>query len=51
MAAVKVEKVADSGGEPAPAPTTTASAPVTSGAIPETVGGEEAEVVEIMGGE
>jgi hypothetical protein len=51
MAAVKVEKVADSGGEPAPAPTTTASAPVTSGAIPETVGGEEAEVVETMGGE
>src|SRR5215212_5353517 len=51
MAAVKVTKIADSGGEPAPAPTTTASAPVTSGTMPETVGGEEAEVVETVGGE
>ncbi|HWS80980.1 MAG TPA: nitrate reductase [Rubrobacter sp.] len=51
MAAVKVTKVADSGGEPAPAPTTTASAPVSGGSIPETVGGEEAEVVETVGGE
>jgi hypothetical protein len=49
--AVKVEKVADSGGEPAPAPTTTASAPESSGTIPGTVGGEAAEVVETMRGE
>ena len=50
MAAVKVTKVTDSGGEPAPAPTTTASAPVSSGSIPETVGEEDAEVVETIGG-
>jgi ferredoxin-nitrate reductase len=49
VAAVRVTKVADAGGEPAPAPTTTASAPV--GSMPETVGGTEAEVVETVGGE
>jgi anaerobic selenocysteine-containing dehydrogenase len=48
--AVKVTKVAYSGGEPAPAPTTTASAPVAGGSIPGTVGGEAAEVVESVGG-
>ena len=51
VAAVKVTKVADAGGEPAPAPTTTASAPVTRGSVPETVGGEHAEVLETRGGE
>jgi anaerobic selenocysteine-containing dehydrogenase len=49
VAAVRVTKLADAGGEPAPAPTTTASAPV--GSMPETVGGTEAEVVETVGGE
>jgi ferredoxin-nitrate reductase len=49
VAAVRVTKVADAGGEPAPAPTTTASAPI--GSVPETVGGAEAEVVEIVGGD
>jgi len=51
VGAVRVTKVADAGGEPAPAPTTTASASVTSESVPETVGGEEAEVVETVGGE
>jgi predicted molibdopterin-dependent oxidoreductase YjgC len=37
-AAVRVERVADGGGVPAPAPTTTASEPVT-GKLPATTGG------------
>jgi predicted molibdopterin-dependent oxidoreductase YjgC len=52
VAAARVTKVADSNGEPAPAPTTTASAPVTNGTggptPPETTGHGEAEVKETV---
>ena len=43
--AVRVTKLADGGGRPAPAPTNTASAPV-DGDVPETRGGPQAEVAE-----
>jgi ferredoxin-nitrate reductase len=49
--AVRVTKVAEADGEPGPVPTMTASAPVTSGSVPETVGGEDAEAVETVEGE
>src|SRR5215204_4252432 len=52
VAAARVSKVADADGEPSPAPTTTASAPVANGAggptPAETVGGDEAEVKETL---
>ncbi|HVF02414.1 MAG TPA: nitrate reductase [Rubrobacteraceae bacterium] len=53
VAAVKVTKVADdTDGQPAPAPTTTASAPAdgTNGSVPQTAGGSEAEATEKIGG-
>lgn len=46
-AGCRIEKVADSGGDPAPAPTTTASRPLA--AVPPTAGGAAAEVVEEVG--
>jgi ferredoxin-nitrate reductase len=53
VAAAKVSKVADSDGQPSPAPTTTASAPIVDGAEglapTETAGGDEAEVTETVG--
>ena len=47
VAAVKVEWVGPGRG-PAPAPTTTASRPADSAVVPATVGGAEAEAVEII---
>jgi anaerobic selenocysteine-containing dehydrogenase len=53
-AAAKVTKVADAGGEPSPAPTTTASAPVDNGSggpvSPATVGHGRAGANEAIGG-
>ncbi len=51
VAAAKITKIAEAGGVPAPAPTTTASAPATGGSVPETRGGEAADVLETVGGE
>src|SRR5215211_6102851 len=51
VGAVKVTKIADAGGTPAPAPTNTASAPASDGQLPETAGGTDAEVEEIVGKE
>jgi ferredoxin-nitrate reductase len=51
VGAVKVTKVADAGGTPAPAPTTTASAPASDGSVQETAGGRDAEVKETVGKE
>jgi predicted molibdopterin-dependent oxidoreductase YjgC len=48
VGAVRVTKISDSGGTPAPAPTTTASAPTSDVSVPRTVGGGEAEVEEIL---
>jgi anaerobic selenocysteine-containing dehydrogenase len=52
VAAARVSKVADANGEASPAPTTTASVPVTDGAggptPTETVGGDEAEAKETV---
>jgi ferredoxin-nitrate reductase len=45
-AAVRVERIADGGGVPAPAPTTTASEPVTDGVPPTTGGAGVRETVE-----
>jgi ferredoxin-nitrate reductase len=53
VAAAKVTKVADNAdGQPAPAPTTAASAPTdgADGSVPQTVGGSEAEATEKIGG-
>ncbi len=44
--AVKITKVSDSDGTPAPAPTNTASAPVGGGSAGETAGGQAAEATE-----
>jgi anaerobic selenocysteine-containing dehydrogenase len=44
--AVRVTKISDSGGTPAPAPTTTASAPISDVSLAGTVGGRDAEVRE-----
>jgi ferredoxin-nitrate reductase len=49
VGAVRVTKVADAGGVPAPAPTTTASTPASDGQVPETAGGGDAEVEETVG--
>jgi anaerobic selenocysteine-containing dehydrogenase len=49
VAAVRLERIKGSGGRPAPAPTTTASAPV-GGGVPETVGGEAAAASSEAGG-
>jgi hypothetical protein len=46
VAACRVTQVAGADGVPAPAPTTTASAPATNGSVGETRGGREAEVTE-----
>jgi ferredoxin-nitrate reductase len=51
VGAVKVAKIADSDGTPAPAPTTTASAPASDGSVQGTVGSEDAEVEETVGKE
>jgi ferredoxin-nitrate reductase len=51
VGAVKVTKIASAGGTPAPAPTTTASAPASDGQVPGTAGGRDAEVEETMGKE
>ena len=51
VGAVRVTKVADAGGTPAPAPTNTASAPASDGQLPETAGGRDAEVEESVGKE
>ena len=51
VGAVRVEKIAGSGGAPAPAPTNTASAPVSNGSVPDTAGGTEAEATETVGKE
>jgi anaerobic selenocysteine-containing dehydrogenase len=48
-AAAAVQRIAESGGVPAPAPTTTGSAPVTGG-VPPTRGGDAALVQEMAGG-
>src|SRR5215211_2686875 len=48
VGAVKVTKIADSGGAPSAAPTTAASAPASEGSVPETSGGEDAEVEETV---
>jgi hypothetical protein len=47
VAAVRVEKVADAT-RPSPAPTTTASRPADPALVPATVGGPDAEVVEVL---
>jgi anaerobic selenocysteine-containing dehydrogenase len=49
LAAVRLERIEGSGGRPAPAPTTTASAPVGD-RVPATVGGEPAESSSEVGG-
>ncbi len=52
VGAVRVTKVADGDGSPAPAPTNTASKPAENGRVPETAGGGEAEAAEkTRGGE
>src|SRR5215217_908884 len=51
VGAMRVTKVADSGGTPAPAPTNTASAPAFDGQVPATAGGRDAEVEESIGKE
>src|SRR5215204_4610841 len=51
VGAVRVTKVATSDGTPAPAPTNTASAPTSVSSMPETAGGEAAEVDETVGEE
>ena len=50
VAAVRLAKVADGGGVPAPAPTTTGSMPVVTDGVPATAGGPDAEADERMAG-
>jgi hypothetical protein len=45
---VRVTKIADAGGTPSAAPTTTASAPISGVSVPATAGGEDAEVKETV---
>jgi len=51
VGAVRVTRISDSGGLPAPAPTTTASAPTSGVSVPGTAAGGDAEVEEIVGKE
>ena len=51
VGAVKVTKIADGGGTPAPAPMNTASAPASDSQLPETAGGRDAELEESVGKE
>jgi len=51
VGAVRVTKVADAVGTPAPAPTTTASAPAFDDQVPEKAGGKDAEAEESVGKE
>jgi predicted molibdopterin-dependent oxidoreductase YjgC len=51
VGAVKVTKIADAGGTPAPAPTNTASVPASDGQLQETAGGRDTEVDESVGKE
>jgi len=51
VGAVRVTRISDSGGMPAPAPTTTASAPSSGVSVPGTAAGGDAEVEEIVGKE
>jgi len=51
VGAVRVTRISDSGGMPAPAPTTTASAPTSGVSVPGTAAGGDAEVEEIVGKE
>jgi hypothetical protein len=48
LAAVRVRRLAGSGGRPSPAPTTTASAPVDATSVPPTVGGGAAEATSTL---
>ena len=48
VGAVRVTKIADAGGTPSAAPTTTASAPISGVSVPATAGGEDAEVKETV---
>jgi anaerobic selenocysteine-containing dehydrogenase len=50
LGAVRVTKVASSAGESAPAPTNTASAPVSNGSLQETAGGAKVEATETLEG-
>jgi predicted molibdopterin-dependent oxidoreductase YjgC len=50
VGAVRVTKIADADGSPAPAPTNTASKPAADGRVPQTAGGVEAEVTETIEG-
>jgi anaerobic selenocysteine-containing dehydrogenase len=49
VGAVRLDRIESGGGEPAPAPTNTASAPLGYG-VPATVGGERAEATSQVGG-
>jgi hypothetical protein len=46
-----VTRISGSGGRPAPAPTTTASAPTSGVSMPGTIGGKDAETKETVGKE
>src|SRR5918993_562940 len=51
VGAVRVTKISGSGGTPAPAPTTTASAPTSGVSMAGTMGGRDAEIRETVGKE
>jgi ferredoxin-nitrate reductase len=51
VGAVRVTRISGSGGRPAPAPTTTASAPTSGVSMPGTIGGKVAETKETVGKE
>jgi anaerobic selenocysteine-containing dehydrogenase len=48
VGAVRVTKISGSGGTPAPAPTTTASAPTSGVSMAGTMGGRDAEIIETV---